>query len=491
MSSDNKRALLAVVISGLILFLWQYFFAPKNTTSATLPTQAVTTAPVTAVATPVTATSTTQGEVKPVAAPAPTQAIVSQTLSNSKVSYILNSNLDVLDASNTKSTFAFLETIGAADSFKFEFLRNNNYEKFFFNLTKINDQEMTAANETEGITFTFKLLENGKLTYSMTSTKPQKIRFSIKSSAKELNGGHHREFTVLAKDIEKSYVGKKLDGESEVKWFGTELNFHLFALGFKNKLMSSFVATEDGNFNLHIVNPQSALEGFIVFTKKDYDELVGLEDQLHLAVDYGMWSVIAVPILRGLQFFYKFIPNYGIAIILLTIVIRLLTFPLQYKSFKSMKKMQEIQPELTKLREKYKNEPQKLQKETMDLFKKAGANPLGGCLPLLLQMPIFFAFYKVLFNSTELMGSPFFGWIADLSQKDPFYVLPLLMAGSMFLQQKLTPSPSVDPTQQKIMLFMPLVFGLIMKDLPAGLTLYIFVSTILGIAQQVFVMKRS
>jgi YidC/Oxa1 family membrane protein insertase len=193
--------------------------------------------------------------------------------------------------------------------------------------------------------------------------------------------------------------------------------------------------------------------------------------------------------LRALQFFYSLIPNYGIAIILLTLAVRTLTFPLQFKSFKSMKKMQVVQPELQKLKEKYKDDPQRMQRETMELFKREGANPLGGCFPLLLQMPIFFAFYKVLYAAVELVGAPFFGWITDLSVKDPYYVLPVLMALSMFAQQKLTPSASADQTQQKVMMFMPLIFGVIMKDLPAGLNLYIFVSTIFGVLQQLTVYK--
>ena len=120
----------------------------------------------------------------------------------------------------------------------------------------------------------------------------------------------------------------------------------------------------------------------------------------------------------------------------------------------------------------------------MAIFKKAGANPLGGCLPLLLQMPVFFAFYAVLQNSVELVGAPFFGWITDLSVKDPYYVTPVLMTIAMFLQQKLTPSTTIDATQKKIMMFMPLIFGFILKDYPAGLSLYILVSTLFGVAQQ-------
>ncbi len=174
-----------------------------------------------------------------------------------------------------------------------------------------------------------------------------------------------------------------------------------------------------------------------------------LGHHLNKSIDFGLWGLIAVPILRGLQFFYSVIPNYGISIILLTIIIRMLTFPLQFKSFKSMKKMQEIQPELTKIKEKYKSDPQRMQQETMGLFKKAGANPLGGCLPMILQMPIFFAFYKVLYSSVELVDAPFFGWIHDLSQKDPYYVLPVLMGLAMVLNQRLMPSPLVILSRKK------------------------------------------
>jgi YidC/Oxa1 family membrane protein insertase len=224
-----------------------------------------------------------------------------------------------------------------------------------------------------------------------------------------------------------------------------------------------------------------------VFVKKEYNYLTGLGHNLQNSVDFGIWGIFAVWILKGLQFFYKFIPNYGISIILLTFLIRLITFPLQYKSFVSMKKLQLVQPELTKIREKFKDDPQRMQKESMELFRKSGANPIGGCLPLLLQMPVFFAFYKVLNGAVELVDAPFIAWIHDLSNKDPYYVLPVLMTLAMFLQQKMTPNTITDPVQKKVMLFMPLIFGVIMKDLPSGLSLYIFVSTLFGILQQVLV----
>lgn len=237
------------------------------------------------------------------------------------------------------------------------------------------------------------------------------------------------------------------------------------------------------------VNPATAFDGYVIYAKKNYDQLAKLGDNLQLSVDFGFFSIIAVPILKRLQFFYKYIPNYGIAIILLTILIRLLTFPLQFKSFKSMKKMQDVQPELQKIREKYKDDPQHLQRESMELFKRAGANPLDGCLPLLMQMPILIAFYQVLYNAIELVGAPFYFWITNLSIKDPYYLLPVLIGISIFFQSKINPSPSADPTQKKVMMFMPLIFTFFMKDLPAKLNLYIFVSTLFGIIQQLFVYK--
>jgi YidC/Oxa1 family membrane protein insertase len=149
-----------------------------------------------------------------------------------------------------------------------------------------------------------------------------------------------------------------------------------------------------------------------------------------------------------------------------------------------MKAMQNLQPQITALKEKYKDDMQRFGQEQMALFKTHKVNPAGGCLPMLVQLPVFIALYAVLGNSIELYHAPFIGWIHDLSSKDPYYVLPVLMGISMFVQQKLTPNPGMDPTQQKILLIMPVVFSFIMISLPSGLTLYIFLSTLLGILQQ-------
>jgi YidC/Oxa1 family membrane protein insertase len=207
---------------------------------------------------------------------------------------------------------------------------------------------------------------------------------------------------------------------------------------------------------------------------------------------------LAVPILRVMDFFYAHTGNYGIAIILLTVITKVLFFPLTIKSMTSMKAMQALQPQINALRSKYKNDAQKLQQETMALYRTHKVNPLGGCLPMIVQIPIFYALYVALSVSVELQSQPFicfgrmFGvdlWICDLAAHDPTYILPLLMGASMFIQQKMTPVMG-DPRQAKMMLFMPVIFTFMFLNLPSGLVLYWTLSNVLQIAQQKY-MERT
>lgn len=222
---------------------------------------------------------------------------------------------------------------------------------------------------------------------------------------------------------------------------------------------------------------------------KEYSTLAKVPGMKQL-IDYGTFSFFAYPLLELLQFFYRFVHNYGVAIILLTLVVRALFYPLSMKSYKSMKAMQKLQPQIAALKEKHKDDTQRFGQEQMALFKAHKVNPAGGCLPMLVQLPVFIALYAVLGNSLELFHAPFFGWIHDLSAKDPYYIFPVLMGISMFLQQKMTPAAGMDPAQQKIMLLMPVIFTFIMLNLPSGLTIYIFLSTILGVLQQVAMNKE-
>jgi YidC/Oxa1 family membrane protein insertase len=215
------------------------------------------------------------------------------------------------------------------------------------------------------------------------------------------------------------------------------------------------------------------------------------------AIDFGWFHFIASPLMSLLRLSHAVTGNYGIDIILLTILVKLLFFPLSNKSFKSMAAMKKLQPQMERLREQYGDDRQKLNQETMELYKRHKVNPLGGCLPMLVQFPVFIGLYQGLMYAIELRQAPFFGWISDLSQPDrlgslalPFVdppglpVLTLVMGGSMLLQQWMTPMTVGDPMQQKMMMLMPVVFTVMFVNFPAGLVLYWLVNNVLSITQQ-------
>jgi YidC/Oxa1 family membrane protein insertase len=223
---------------------------------------------------------------------------------------------------------------------------------------------------------------------------------------------------------------------------------------------------------------------------------------LRKALDLGMFTFVALPLLHFLRFLYGFIGNYGVCIIILTVLIKVLFFPLTRKSFESMKAMQKLQPEMQKIRERLKEKPEEMNREIMELYRRHKVNPLGGCLPMLLQLPVFIGLYSALQNAIELRHAPFVGWITDLSAPDrlgtlhlPFVehpgvpVLTLVMGATMFIQQWMTPSAG-DPAPQRMMMNMPIIFTFMFINFPAGLTLYWLVNNILTIAQQ-FTMMRS
>ena len=198
-----------------------------------------------------------------------------------------------------------------------------------------------------------------------------------------------------------------------------------------------------------------------------------------------MLETLAAPLLDLLRMIYGYVGNYGVAIIILTTIVRLVLFPLTFKGMKSMKRMQQLTPRMKKLQEKYKNNKEKLNKEMMELYRKNRVNPLGGCLPMLLQLPVFFALYSALSSAVELRHAPFIFWISDLSQPDGLGITPILMGASMYIQQKMTPQTAMmDSTQAKVMQMLPFIFTIFTFTFPSGLTLYWVTSNILSIAQQ-------
>ncbi len=238
---------------------------------------------------------------------------------------------------------------------------------------------------------------------------------------------------------------------------------------------------------------------------RDLEALNAAGRDLEKAVNFGWTDIIAKPLLHALRFFNGYVHNYGFSIIILTVLIKILFWPLTHKSYKSMKEMQKIQPLMAKLREKYKGNKEQMNRELMQLYKTYKVNPMGGCLPMIIQIPVFFALFRILSSSIELRHAPFVLWITDLSAPDRLFTFPfqipfmtppsgipvltLLMGASMFLQQKMSPAPG-DPTQAKVMMFLPLIFTFVFINFPSGLVLYWLTNNIISIGQQYQILKK-
>ena len=289
-----------------------------------------------------------------------------------------------------------------------------------------------------------------------------------------------------------------LDGD--IKWLATENKYFITALipkydGVKhvsarrigeNLISSSF---EHRDISLSAGETKSFSYTFYSGPKDLYilkEMGVGLEG----AIDMGWFHALAEPLLRFLKFIYSYTGNYGYAIILVTLIIKVVFFPLSNKSYKSMKGMQKLQPLMNELKEKHKGNKDQMGREVMALYKKHKVNPFSGCLPMVLQIPVFIALYNVLLSAIELRHAPFHFWILDMSTKDPYYVTPVIMGLTMFLQQKMTPT-TPDPMQQKVMMMMPFIFTFMFMNLPSGLVLYWVVNNVLSIGQQYYILKKT
>ncbi|NOT22408.1 MAG: membrane protein insertase YidC [Nitrospiraceae bacterium] len=295
--------------------------------------------------------------------------------------------------------------------------------------------------------------------------------------------------------IDKDTPEKELELKGAVQWVALQDKYFLSVLMPKQgeaaliKLETPKVVTAGVRIPASAAASSVALQLFA--GPKEYDTLrslnVGLEDMIDFGwFIFGSWTVVksvAKPIFYVLRFIHEYVHNYGVTIILLTCSIKLLFVPLQYKSYKSMKMMKAIQPKIAAVQEKYKGDRDRLNKELMKLYREQKVNPLGGILPMILQMPVFVALFNVLYMSIDLRQAPFMFWVTDLSIQDPFYVFPILMGVTMFIQQKITPN-TMDPTQAKIMLVLPIGMTFLFINFPAGLVLYWMTNNILTITQQ-------
>ncbi len=331
--------------------------------------------------------------------------------------------------------------------------------------------------------------------------------------------------TLIGKNVEEIDYGDIEDKDTysgDIKWVAFQDRYFLSALIPKekseNKKDSKLKILIDQDIQkTRYIEPFNAIHSgadknfeFNIFIGPKSMDVLGKYDSKHnmeigKALSFGFFDIIAKPCLWLMNQIYKFVPNYGLAIILLTILIKILFWPLGTKSYRSMNEMKKLQPLMTEIREKYKDDKQKMNTEVMALYKTYKVNPLSGCLPMVAQMPIFFAFYRMLYMAIELRHAPFFGWIQDLSAPDrlfsfdisiPFMeapygipVLTIIMGASMFLQQKMSP-PAGDPMQAKIMMFMPVFMTVIFINFSSGLVLYWFINNVMSIGQQYYISKK-
>ncbi len=328
-------------------------------------------------------------------------------------------------------------------------------------------------------------------------------RFLFGGPAAYINGELHE---VAAEDFQEAPV--TINGT--IDWAGYEGNYFLCALLPKESAGQSFhmEGTEKlvhtslaGKLATLAPGASQTFTYRVFYGPKKLSLLKEAGANLDKSVNFGWFTFIGKPMLWLLNMFYSVVKNYGVAIIFVTILIKLLFWPVTQKGMKSMKNMQKLQPKMAKLKEKYKDNPQEMNKEMMNLYKTYKVNPLGGCLPMLIQIPFFFALYRVLLQSIELRHAPFMLWITDLSAPDRLFpaldlpylggipVLTLLMGASMFLQQKMTPT-TADPTQARIMMFLPVIFTFMFFNFPAGLVLYWLVNNLLSIVQQILINRE-
>jgi YidC/Oxa1 family membrane protein insertase len=531
MNSDNRNLILALVLMTAVWFGFSFFFPAKPPQpSAESPAATITTPP----ATPATvATAPLAAAPLPVTAAAPAREIVVETAKYRAVLSTLGARLVSMElkgypASNTPGSGP-VQLVKAADP-RYATLRTTGTEALAlagnagYNLDREQRRFEVTGGGQERLIFRHVTASGAEIVKSFTFYGD---RYSIDLQVGVRNRGNSplygsldlalvQKWDASAKDSYSfagpaTFAGDKLNqldvadlakdaknyGKDAV-WSSLQSKYFMEAavpLGAAAEKLRVALAGDqlESTFTSPPLTLQPAeyrqLDYLLFFGPKDLELLKATGHQLDEAVHFGWFDLLAKPLLHTLLFFYGFLKNYGLAIIVLTIIIKLLFWPLTHKSYASMKAMQKLQPEMQKLREKFKNDKDRLNKELMELYKKHSVNPLGGCLPMLVQIPVFFALYKVLLDSIALRQAPFMLWLTDLSAKDPYYITPLLMGASMFVQQKMTPT-TADPMQAKIFMFMPVVFTFLFLNFPSGLVIYWLVNNLLTIGQQYYINRR-
>jgi len=553
---DQARLVIAIVLSVLVFLAWQFFFVDKEAVQKSAPQTKqppAQEAPVTAAQpypkeTPAVATGSTGGADTPVSTPGQ----IAQTITVDTPLYRVK--LSEKGAAVTSFVLKnYRETVQEDSALKELLPQNNSIETVLIGFagkslpgldnavfsTNFKVESVNVKNSAQEITFSWKseggvlvektykfipdsyligldvVIKNGsaqtiqdKLFVALTSTVPNDKRMYgfegpsalIEKKLEEIKIKDIADQNIYAGNVQWVALQDRYFMMSVIPEQVGEASMRLYLKD--NDLIEAQYALPDSTIG---AGTQHTYQYLLFFGPKSMDILAAAGHSLNKALDFGMFDILAKPCVWLMNKLYSVIPNYGIAIIILTMLIKGILWPLGSKSYKSMSEMKKIQPLMKEIREKYKNDKKKMNEEVMGLYRTYKINPLGGCLPMVVQLPVFFALYRMLYQAIELRHAPFFWWIDDLSAPDrlfrfdfsiPFMeapygipVLTIIMGATMLLQQKMSP-PMGDPTQAKMMMFMPLIFTVIFINFSAGLVLYWLVNNVLSISQQYYIQKK-
>ncbi|HEX2966053.1 MAG TPA: membrane protein insertase YidC [Syntrophorhabdaceae bacterium] len=529
----DKRTMLALGLTLAILFIFQAYFLPKAPQQTPVQTPSKTEAPSKEVAAPAkdgkaqTSVSTKESAPPAQATKKATKRFVAETpfikvtlddLGGGISSVQLKKYKANVKETNYKEVvenikpYTYIPRISQTIS-----TATSSDEAVYFSADK---EYLNVTNDQASITLTGKMADGTSVSKKYTFS-PDGYTIGFTAAAQRTGeAGLSADFAVISDKKESAYVFKgpflynnklkQIDKIDETLDFGKNYTYAGFDEGFfafiwipesDSKPALSVFKTGTNIPVLRCSAGSASLSGKMYFGPKDSNVLKGLNIKAEKIIDFGWFDIIAKPLILALKILNKFTHNYGIDIILLTILIKLIFHPLSVKSYRSMKKMQDLQPLIKQLREKYPNDKQKLNQEMMQIYKTRGINPMGGCLPMIIQIPVFFALYKGLSGAIELRHAPFMFWINDLSAPEdlfsftvlgytlPIRILPLIMGVTQVIQQKMTPT-SMDPLQEKMMLFMPIFFTFLFWGFPSGLVLYWLVNNVISIGQQYYINKQ-
>ena len=507
----QKRILLATLLSFAFFIAYDFLYVqPKQQTAQQQTAQTQTQSNKTSKTSPQTNTTTQQAPNSKTASNISSESKIVTTIQTSKNTFLID-NLGRISQVVLKDKQYItkdgdkikLFTPDQLKPLEVRFANNKLNEEAFKTDVQVSSSNIDATIKTQTLTITQKLSSttlikklvfypDGHYDITINTTNEQNFFISTGYRPNVLVDVYadHGALMVLNDDTLQIIKDKDMDKPIQTNGVQVASEFDRYytttLYNFNKNLTVSAMMDDTKSPQLFIhANTKLTLSGYI--GPKEYETLKTLDPRLTNIIEYGWFTFIAKPMFIFLKTIHNMVGNWGWTIVLVTIIIKLILFPLSHKGMVSMTKLKELSPKIKAIQEKYADDKQKASIHMMELYQKEGANPMGGCLPVILQIPVFFALYRVLLNAIELKGAPWIFWIKDLGSMDPYYVLPILMGATMYFQQKITPNTMTDPMQQKMFQFLPIIFTFFFLWFPAGLTLYWFINNLITMGQQYYV----